>query len=104
MADRISLKCQACGDAENCNFYCVLTIDNCSDPDDLLCPVTGEEAEWYETESKPRTENWYLNEYKKYVTAEISRGSMPMKFQEWNQTVDKLAKELGQAVKDGDNS
>jgi len=44
-------------------------------------------------------ENWFLNEYKKYVTAEISRGTMPTEFQEWNQTVDKLAKELEQSLK-----
>ena len=49
MADRITLKCQACGEAENCNIYCELTIDNVIDVDqidDLVCPLIGDAAEW----------------------------------------------------------
>ena len=26
MADRIKLRCQACGEAENCNIFCELTM------------------------------------------------------------------------------
>ena len=49
MADRVTVKCQACGEAENCNVYCVLTIDNVIESiDDLLCPMTGDAAEWFE--------------------------------------------------------
>ena len=43
------MKCQACGEAENCNIYCELTTDNIIDIDkldELLCPLTGDEAEW----------------------------------------------------------
>jgi len=51
MSDRIKLRCDVCGEAENCDFYCELTIDNVIDTkklDELLCPLTGDEAGWYE--------------------------------------------------------
>lgn len=47
MANRIIVKCQACGEAENCHEYCELTITNVIEINELLCPVSGEEAEWY---------------------------------------------------------
>lgn len=50
MADRITLRCQACGEAENCNACCELTIDHvieADEIDELLCPMTGDEAGWY---------------------------------------------------------
>lgn len=46
MADMITIKCQACGEAEICDIYCELTIDKFIFIDKLLCPLTGEEAEW----------------------------------------------------------
>ena len=47
MSDRITVKCQACGEAENCDIFCELTIDNIvGDIDELLCPLTGDEAQW----------------------------------------------------------
>ena len=49
MADRITVRCDSCGEAENCGFHCILTIDNVIDIeklDELLCPVTGDEAQW----------------------------------------------------------
>lgn len=46
MPDKIKVKCQACGEAENCFIYCVLEIDNIYEIDKLCCPVTGEECEW----------------------------------------------------------
>ena len=52
MSDRINLRCDVCGEAENCDIYCKLTIDNIVEIDDLLCPVTGEEAEWYEVKGE----------------------------------------------------
>jgi len=45
--------------------------------------------------------NW-LNEYKKYVDAEISKGLVPMRFQVWQKTVLELATELDEAVKVGE--
>lgn len=48
MVDRITVKCQACGEAENCDIFCELTLDNVVEVDELLCPITGEECEWYE--------------------------------------------------------
>jgi len=49
MADRITVRCDSCGEAENCGFHCILTIDNVIEKvHELLCPITGEEAEWYE--------------------------------------------------------
>lgn len=50
MADRIKLICRACGEAENCNIYCELTIDDMYKIDEMVCPVSGEEAEWEEVE------------------------------------------------------
>jgi len=51
MEGRITVRCQACGETENCGFFCELTLDNIIDVNELLCPVTGEEAEWYEVKS-----------------------------------------------------
>lgn len=49
VSDRIKLNCRACGEAENCNIFCELTMDNVIDIeklDELLCPLTGDEAQW----------------------------------------------------------
>jgi len=44
---RIKLRCDACGEAEHCDTYCELTTENITDVDDILCPLTGDETEWY---------------------------------------------------------
>lgn len=50
MSDRVKLRCQACGDAENCNFYCELIIAKNIVEDMLFCPISGDECEWNEVE------------------------------------------------------
>ncbi len=38
-------RCDACGEAENCDIHCVIEIW-ASEP--TVCPVSGDEADWYQ--------------------------------------------------------
>jgi len=80
MEDRIKLRCDVCGEAENCDFYCELTIDNVIDIeklDELLCPLTGDEAGWYEVKVCERIQE---------LEAEIVRLKTQMLPNEYEQT------------------
>ena len=38
-------RCDACGEAENCDIKCVIEID-VGEPE--FCPISNDEADWYE--------------------------------------------------------
>lgn len=68
------------------------------------CPDCGNEDliwlnELQDRIKKLEADNWWLQEYKKYVEDEINRDSMPMEFQMWKKAVYELAKKLKQALK-----
>ena len=57
--DVTRFRCQACGDAERCDFYCVLEMPYfLKPPENMLCPVSGDETGWEEFKpaDKPKCE------------------------------------------------
>ncbi len=44
-------RCDACGEAENCDVSCTVIV-NVGKPE--FCPITGDETEWYNPNSKDR--------------------------------------------------
>lgn len=46
-------RCDACGDAANCDIHCEVVVE-IGEP--TICPLTGDTCEWYEVKNDPRNQ------------------------------------------------